>query len=58
MEFGDSSVNFKLLFFVGDVEEGRWEPQSDVLISIWKKFKSNNIEIPYPQRDIHIKTDS
>ena len=58
MEFGDSSVNFKLLFFVGDVEEGRWEPQSDVLISIWKKFKSNNIEIPYPQRDIHIKTGS
>jgi len=58
MEFGDSSVNFKLLFFVGDVEEGRWEPQSDVLISIWKKFKSNNNEIPYPQRDIHIKTGS
>jgi len=25
------------------------------LRSIWKKFKENNIVIPYPQRDLHIK---
>lgn len=56
-EFGDSSVNFKLLFFVSDVEAGRWEPQSEVMMTIWKKFKANDIEIPFPQRDIHIKTD-
>ena len=54
-EFADSSVNFVLLFWVNDVVEGRYGPKSDVLFSIWNKFKDNNIEIPYPQRDIHIK---
>lgn len=55
-EFGDSSVNFLLYFFVGDVTEGRYQPQSEVMMAIWDKFKANNIEIPFPQRDVHIKT--
>jgi len=55
-EFGDSSVNFLLYFFVADVTEGRYQPQSEVMLSIWDKFKAHNIEIPFPQRDVHIKT--
>jgi len=54
-EFADSSVNFILFFWLADVTQGRFEPRSDVLRSIWKKFKENNIVIPYPQRDLHIK---
>ena len=54
-EFGDNSVNFILFFWVADVTEGRFEPQSDVMRSIWKKFHENDIEIPFPQRDVHIK---
>lgn len=54
--FGDSSVDFILHFWVGDVAQGRWEPQSEVMFNIWKKFKDNNIEIPFPQRDLHLKT--
>lgn len=54
-EFADSSVNFKLFFWVADVTEGRFEPKSDVMRNIWKKFKQHDITIPYPQRDLHIK---
>lgn len=54
-EFGDSSVNFLLFFWVDDVTQGRFQPQSEVLMSIWKKFAANNIEIPFPQRDMHVK---
>ena len=54
-EFADSSVNFLLHFWIGDVDEGRFGPQSEVMFDIWNKFKENNIEIPFPQRDIHIK---
>lgn len=54
MEFADSSVNFLLYFWVDDVTEGRNEPRSDVLRSLWKKFKAHNIGIPYPQRDVHL----
>ena len=55
-EYGDSSVNFLLFFFVADVTQGRFLPQSEVMLAIWDKFKENNIEIPFPQRDIHIKS--
>lgn len=53
--FGDSSVDFILHFWVDNIIEGRWQPQSEVMFSIWNKFKDNNIEIPFPQRDVHIK---
>ncbi len=56
-EFGDSSVNFILHFWVSDVTEGRWGPTSDVLFKIWEKFKANNIRVPYPQRDLHIRSN-
>jgi small-conductance mechanosensitive channel len=54
-EFGESSVNFLLLFWVDDVVAGRFEPQSDVLFTIWHKFQEHNIEIPFPQRDLTIR---
>jgi small-conductance mechanosensitive channel len=55
-EFGDSSVNFTLHFWVQDVTTGRWGPKSEVMFSIWHKFKQNGIEIPFPQRDLHLKS--
>lgn len=53
-EYGDSSVNFLLYFWVDDVTLGRYEPQSNVMRAIWRKFKAHDIEIPFPQRDVHI----
>jgi small-conductance mechanosensitive channel len=55
-EFGDSSVNFLLMFWVGNIADGRWGPQSDVMFAIWRKFAENGIEIPFPQRDLHIRS--
>jgi small-conductance mechanosensitive channel len=55
MDFGDSSINFSLFFWVDDIIEGRRRPKSDVLFSVWRKFNDANIEIPFPQRDLHIK---
>lgn len=54
-EFADSSVNFLLFFWVDDVTQGRYGPKSDVMFIIWNKFKEHNIEIPFPQQDVHIK---
>lgn len=54
--FGDSSVDFILHFWMADIREGRWAPQSEVMFSIWRKFHENDIEIPFPQRDLHLKT--
>ena len=54
--FGDSSIDFILQLWVADITIGRWEPDSEIMLEIWRQFKANNIEIPFPQRDIHIKT--
>lgn len=55
LSFGDSAINLTLYFWVDNVLDGRYEPQSDVMRAIWKKFKENNISIPYPQREVLIK---
>ncbi|MFY0636362.1 mechanosensitive ion channel family protein [Maricaulis maris] len=56
--FGDSSVDFTLLFWIEDVVKGRWAPQSEVMFTIWRKFRDAGIEIPFPQRDVHLKSSS
>lgn len=54
-EFGDSSVNFDVRVWIKDPEEGVANVRSEILNRIWWKFKENGIEIPFPQRDLHIK---
>jgi len=52
-EFGDSSLNFKLRFWVN--YEVALQTKSDVSIGIYNEFAKHGIEIPFPQRDLHIK---
>ncbi len=56
-QFADSSINLLLQFWVEDVTLGRYEPQSDVMRAIWRNFKTKGIEIPFPQQDVHLKTE-
>lgn len=56
MEFGDNSVNFELRFWIQDPEEGLANIRSDVYMRIWQLFKENDIEIPFPQRDLHLRS--
>ncbi len=56
MEFGDNSVNFEIRFWIRDPEGGLANIRSDVLKRIWQLFKENDIEIPFPQRDLHLRS--
>ena len=53
MDFGDSSLNFRLAFSVKDSFNARF-PKSDIRFEIDRLFRENNITIPFPQRDVHI----
>jgi small-conductance mechanosensitive channel len=54
-EFSNSSVNFRVLFWTNDFDS--WTLlKSSVLLEIFECFKKNNITIPFPQQDIHVKT--
>lgn len=54
--FGDSSVDHDILVWITDPEAGVGNVRSDVLNRVWHLFKVNGIEIPFPQRDVHIRT--
>ena len=52
-EMGDSSVNFNL-FVWADAPKKSYVV-SDVLKCVYDTLNQNNIEIPFPQQDVHIK---
>ncbi len=51
--FGDSSLDFKLIFTLNDSFQSGI-PKSDIRFAIDKKFREHNISIPFPQRDVHV----
>jgi small-conductance mechanosensitive channel len=53
--FGDSSVDLELRFWINDPPNGLSNVKSDILLRIWDGFHAHGIEIPYPQRDLHLK---
>jgi small-conductance mechanosensitive channel len=52
-DFGDSALNFKLVFTIGDSFKAQF-PKSDIRFEIDRLFREHNVSIPFPQRDIHI----
>lgn len=56
MGFGDSSVDLQLRFWINTPKEGVGNIRSAVLFKVWDLFKQEGIEIPFPQRDLHVKS--
>ncbi len=54
-QFGDSSVDFTVFFWVQDISGEIHQAKEQVLLDIWQALKENKIEIPYPQVDVHQK---
>jgi small-conductance mechanosensitive channel len=55
-EFGDSSLNFLLRFWIRDPQKGLTNIRGKVLLALWDAFKENGIKIPYPHRELIMKT--
>jgi small-conductance mechanosensitive channel len=56
--FGDSSVDLELRFWIRDPSNGVTNIRSKVLLAVWDSFKEHDIEIPFPQRDLHVRSSS
>lgn len=52
--FGDSGVDILIEFWMEGVDDGKNRVGGDLLLMIWDAFKENNIEIPFPQREVKI----
>ncbi|WP_321394363.1 mechanosensitive ion channel family protein [Emcibacter sp.] len=56
--FGDSSIDLELRAWIADSEHGVTNVASEVYYLIWKKFQQDDtVEMPFPQRDVHIVSD-
>jgi small-conductance mechanosensitive channel len=56
VNFGESSMDFEIRLWINDPQEGVENVRSAMRFEIWKIFKEHGIEIPFPQRELHIKS--
>ena len=54
--FGDSSVDFVLRFWIDDPREGLTNIRGKVLLSVWDTFQEHGVNIPFPHRELIMKT--
>ncbi|MGV3628387.1 MAG: mechanosensitive ion channel family protein [Betaproteobacteria bacterium] len=52
--FADSGINLELGAWVGDPDQGLASLRSDLYAEIWRAFRKQGIEIPFPQREVRI----
>ena len=57
VEFDDSSLNFEVLFWSTALFEIE-QVKSEIRVAIVEAFQQNDIVIPFPQRDLHLKSSS
>jgi small-conductance mechanosensitive channel len=54
--FGDNAVNLELRVWINDPQNGIGSVKSDLHWGIWQRFRDHGIEMPYPHRDIDLKS--
>ncbi len=54
--FGDSAVDLEVRIWIEDPMNGCANVKNEVLLGVWDLFHEHGIQIPYPQRDLHLKS--
>ena len=54
--FGESAIDLEIRFWIQDADSGVSNIKSEVILEVWRLFREREIQIPYPQRDLHIKS--
>jgi len=52
--FADSGINLELGFWIADPQQGTGGIRSAINMAIWRAFRDNHIEIPFPQREVRL----
>ncbi len=53
--FGDNGINMFVEFWIEGIDDGKNRVGGDLYLIILETLQANHIEIPFPQRDVHIK---
>ena len=57
-QFGESSIDFELVVWSAEMSHRPSRFKSDLNFAIEEKLREAGIEIPFPQRDLHIRSGS
>ena len=57
-DYGESWLLFTIHCWITDPEEGVGNVKSEVLKRVWALFKENDIEVPFPQRDLNLRANA
>ncbi|WP_245837690.1 mechanosensitive ion channel family protein [Tropicimonas sediminicola] len=52
--FGESSIDYVLRFWITDPTKGLTNVRGDVYLALWDAFEAEGIEIPFPQREVRL----
>lgn len=52
--FADSGIDLELGFWIADPEQGTGNVRSEVSLAVWRSFREQGIEIPFPQREVRV----
>jgi small-conductance mechanosensitive channel len=58
MAFGETAIELELRFWINDGQNGVHNIKSQVLYEIWRLFQQQGIRIPYPKRDLYVRSDA
>lgn len=57
MSFGDNGIELECRIWINDPQQGINNVRSELNLNMWRKFKQAGITIPFPQRDVYIKSN-
>src|SRR5690348_14675904 len=56
MTFGETAIELEVRFWIADAQQGVHNVKSEVLYEIWRLFRQEGIQIPYPKRDVYVRS--
>jgi small-conductance mechanosensitive channel len=57
MAFAESAIELELRFWIEDAQNGVHNVKTQILYEIWGLFQQHGIQIPYPKRDLYMRSD-
>lgn len=58
IEFGDNGITLELRVWVGDPQNGFANVRTEIYLEVWRLFKEAGVTIPFPQRDVYIRSQA
>ena len=56
VSLGEHGIQFEMRLWIDDPEEGLGNVRSDVLKELWRLFRAHGVCVPYPTRDLHVRS--